>query len=292
MSKPLSRGEAVQIACIWEATARKVGNVHPRAEFADTSYLDFLMSAALIAGSFNSGPERGLGAAILDAVRATTLRIGKNTNLGMILLFAPLCKVSEEQDLRAGVVRVLSELTIADASLAFNAIRLARPGGLGETKEQDVRQEPTVTLLEAMRLAAGRDQVARQYASGFADIFDFGLPVLEDALRRFGCLEAAIIDLQLRWLARESDSLIARKNGMIVANDVQKQAAEVLSAGGIETNEGRRAGRQLDAFLRKEGNRLNPGSTADLIAACLFVALRENRVTPSAPFAWMVEDWL
>ena len=172
------------------------------------------------------------------------------------------------------------------------AIRLANPGGLGDAPEQDVHSEPTVTLLEAMQLAADRDMVARQYANGFADVFDFGVPAFLDAFAKFGCVEAAIIDTQLRWLAAYPDSLIARKNGRAVAEDVQQRAADVLQRGGIETPEGRAAGVALDTHLRSNGNKLNPGTTADLITACLFVALRENKVTPSVPFRWHVPDWL
>ena len=123
-------------------------------------------------------------------------------------------------------------------------------------------------------------------------MFDFGTPAFLDAFDRFGCVEAAVIDSQLRWLAEYPDSLNARKNGPAVAEDVRKRAAEVLRLGGIATPEGRRAGVALDRHLRSDGNRLNPGTTADLITACLFVALRENKVTPSAPFRWHVEDWL
>src|SRR5205085_6039241 len=117
-------------------------------------------------------------------------------------------------------------------------------------------------------------------------------PAFLAAFERFGGVEAAIIHSQLRWLAAYPDSLIARKNGPAVAADVQKRAAEVLALGGIATPEGRRAGVELDRHLRSDGNKLNPGTTADLITACLFVALRENKVTPSAPFRWYVPDWL
>jgi triphosphoribosyl-dephospho-CoA synthase len=134
--------------------------------------------------------------------------------------------------------------------------------------------------------------VARQYANGFADVFDFGVPAFFDAFSRFGCVEAAIIDSQLRWLAEYPDSLIVRKNGSETADDVRRRAAEVMRLGGIATPEGRRAGVALDRHLRSDGNKLNPGTTADLITACLFVALRENKVAPSAPFRWNVPDWL
>jgi triphosphoribosyl-dephospho-CoA synthase len=93
-------------------------------------------------------------------------------------------------------------------------------------------------------------------------------------------------------MAAFPDSLIARKLGLPVAEDVQNRVKHVLSLGGLDTTDGRRAGVELDAHLRSNGNKLNPGTTADLVAACLFVALRENKVKPSAPFRWNVPDWL
>jgi triphosphoribosyl-dephospho-CoA synthase len=285
-------GELVQTACIWEVTARKVGNVHRYADFKQTSYLDFVLSATAIASHFNNGNPCQVGQTINLAVRATMEAVGQNTNLGIVLLLAPLCAIEETSPLRLGVESVLANLSQNDAKLVFEAIRLAKPGGLGDAAEQDVRYEPTVTLLEAMKFATDRDMIARQYVNGFADVFDFGLPTLLDGFERFGCIEAAIIDLQLRWLAKYPDSLIARKNGQAVADDARERASEVMKLGGLTSPEGRQAGTQLDHYLRSNGNKLNPGTTADLIAACLFVVLRENKVTPSARFPWEVEDWL
>lgn len=296
---------AVHVACVWEVTARKVGNVHPGADIPGAAFMDFLLSAGAI--------QHPVGNAFLgrDAVRRGVSKIGQhvksavwntrqvtetNTNLGIVLLLTPLAALHfdlyPELDRRKEVGEVLSRLTVEDARSVFEAIRLAKPGGLGDAPEQDVRAQPTVTLLEAMRLAADRDMVARQYANGFADVFDFGVPAFLDAFARFGCVEAAIIDAQFRWLAEYPDSLIARKNGPAVAEDVRRRAADVLALGGIATPEGRRAGVALDKHLRSDGNKLNPGTTADLITAALFVALREGKVAPSAPFRWPVEDWL
>lgn len=284
-----------RLACVWEATARKIGNVHPSASFEDVEYTQFVASALAIRWDYRWMKERiRIGGMVYEAVRDTRNAIGTNTNLGIILLLAPLATVSPagEFTLRNLAREKLERTNVEDARLVYEAIRVANPGGLGDSPEQDVREEPTVTLLEAMKLAADRDMVARQYANGFAEVFDFGVPAFLSGFERFGCVEAAIIDSQLRWLAEYPDSLIARKNGAAVAADVQRRAAEVLNLGGIATPEGRRAGVELDRHLRSDGNKLNPGTTADLITACLFVALRENKVAPSAPFRWNVPDWL
>ena len=281
----MSCGFLAEVACLWEATARKVGNVHPSRSFGDLEYMQFVMSAAAIRPMFESADERPVGKLVLEAVEATRNRVASNTNLGILLMLAPLAS-SRPLD------EVLATLSIEDAECVYRAIRLANPGGLGDAPEQDVRDAPTVTLLEAMKLAADRDLIARQYANGFADVFDFGVPAFLDAFAKFGSVEAAIVDSQLRWMAKFPDSLIARKNGPAVAEDVRRRAAAALELGGIATAEGRAAGVALDGHLRSDGNKLNPGTTADLIAACLFVALRENKIAPSAPFRWNAPDWV
>lgn len=288
MIRPDELAFALQTACVWEVCARKVGNVHRGAAFAETDLTHFLLSAA-VAGPCLANAPVGVGAAIREAVTATRRAVGQNTNLGICLLLGPLAAADPFG--RDSVAAVLSRLSRADAADVYHAIRLAAPGGLGDAPEQDVRDEPTVTLLEAMRLAADRDLIAREYANGFADVFDFGTPAFLAAFEKFGCIEAAVIDCQLRWLAAFPDSLIARKNGWPVADGVRNRAAEVLTRGGLDTPEGRATGIALDQHLRSDGNRLNPGTTADLVTACLFVALRQNKVNPSAPFRWRVEDW-
>jgi triphosphoribosyl-dephospho-CoA synthase len=272
----------VALACLWEATARKIGNVHPGASFADMEYFDFVKSGLALEDAWRQ-PLPHLGERIAQGVEATRAVVEKNTNLGIVLLLAPLLDRRESR---------LLETTLEDARELYRAIRLASPGGMGKAKAQDVYEEPTVTFLEAMALAADRDMIARQYANGFADVLDFGVPAFLEGIERFGCIEAAVIECQLQWLAEFPDSLIARKNGTDVAVGVQQRAAEVLSLGGLKTSEGIAAGVALDCDLRQHGHRLNPGTTADLVTACLFVALREGKVDNTLPFRWNVPDWL
>ncbi len=271
-------------ACVWEAAARKVGNVHPRASFANTTYLDFVQSALAIHDTMN---ENDIGMTVYRGVLATREIVGQNTNLGILLLLAPLNQLPEQT-----MSAVLSALTVRDAELVYDAIQAAQPAGLGSVAEQDVKHYPSVTLLDAMKLAADRDLIARQYANNYADVFELGVPALLKGFNVYGCVEAAIIHCQFAWMAAFSDSLIARKNGLAVAENVQKRMQEVIALGGLATAEGRAAGVALDAHLRSDGNKLNPGTTADLVSACLFVALREGTLKLNAPFAWKVEDWL
>lgn len=275
--EPTSPGRLARLACLMEATARKPGNVHPGAAFDDLAYLDFVRSADVIAAPLDRARDVGVGAAVLDAVRATRKVVATNTNLGMILLLAPLAAVPDGVDVRDGVRDVLDLLTVDDARLAYQGIRLACPGGLGSVPEHDVADEPTITLLSAMSLAAARDAVARQYATAYEDVFLLGLPALSTALRREGLpTEAAIIRAYLTLMAHRPDTLIARKRGESVALDAARRAALILEKQWPRTPESITALREFDAWLRADGHARNPGATADLIAATLYVALRDH----------------
>jgi ribosomal protein S6--L-glutamate ligase len=262
-------------ACLWEATARKAGNVHPYANFRDVTFNDFISSATAAAPEIARAVNRPLGETILAAIRVTREVVNTNTNLGIVLLLAPLAKADTPRDVR----EVLERTTVEDSRQVFEAIRLAVPGGLGEVKNQDVRDEPTLPLRDIMALAADRDLVARQYANAFDDVFSLGVPALLDGLSRFGRLEFAIQHCQLVWLAKHPDSLILRKRGPEVAAGASQRAAEILEIGSIGTPAGREAYANFDRWLRADGHARNPGTTADLITACLFVALRECRIS-------------
>ncbi len=142
--------------------------------------------------------QRRVGITVLEAVRATRRVVRTNTNLGIVLLLTPLAAVPAEEELRGGVERVLAGLDVEDSRLVYEAIRLAAPGGLGRASEQDVYTEPTQTLRQVMALAADRDLVARQYANGFAEVFDDGVPSLSAGLQSTGSLEGAILFAHLR----------------------------------------------------------------------------------------------
>lgn len=289
----LDPGLCAQIACIWEATARKPGNVHRYRDFADSTYTDFLLSAAAIAPVMTTACQRRVGATILDAVRATRRVTGTNTNLGIVLLLAPLASVppplsppnvggDKGGDLRSGVEGVLAGLDVEDARLVYEAIRLAAPGGLGDAPEQDVREEPTQTLRQVMALAAERDVIARQYANGFAEVFDDGVPAILAGLQRTGSIEGAIVFADLHMMAHHPDTLIARKRGWAEAEEAARRAKAVLDSGFAELD-------RFDDWLRAEGHARNPGATADLLTACLFVLLRENTITLPPQLPWSAE---
>lgn len=289
MSEPfrLTVGQCATLACLLEATAPKVGNVHRGADFEDLSFLDFEVSAAVIGPIIERAAEAGIGRTVLDAVRATRHWTATNSNLGMILLLAPLAAVPRESALDAGVQAILDSLAPEDARLVYEAIRCAQPGGLGQADEMDVEYEPPASLLDAMRAADDRDLIARQYANGFRQVFDEVVPWLaDDSCERSDSANARlsltdrIIHAQLNVLAKFPDSLIARKCGPRLAEQAAARAARTLAAGPPTSQDYLRALDDFDFWLRSDGHRRNPGTTADLIAAGLFVVLRDQRVQP------------
>lgn len=277
---------AAQLACLIEVSASKPGNVSPARHFRDTRYEHFLASAAAIGPAMMRAGDRPIGPTVLAAVEDTARWSPSNTNLGIILLFAPLARaaqVGQPGALRESAAAVLAATTVADARAVYTAIRLAHPGGLGRVEEQDVRGEPTATLREVMALAADRDAIAGEYATAFATTFGVGVPTIRGARRSGLSWDDATVETYLTLLARQPDSLIARKQGVDVAHDVVRQATAALAAGGIRTAAGRTEIEALDLALRDPHNAMNPGTTADLTAAALFVVLLEGNWRDGSP---------
>ena len=260
-----------------EVSAQKPGNITPSHDFRDTSYEDMLRSAIAVGPELARAGERGVGETVLAVVEASHRVAPANTNLGIALLLAPLAKAAlDGGPLRTRLGATLRALDVADARDAYAAIRLSGAGGLRERVEHDVRSEPAVGLREAMASAAERDSVASEYVTDYAMTLDTGIPALVAALGDGLSVREAIVELHLRLLERIPDTLIARKRGADAAARVSAGAREVLAAGGVRTAAGRRALRSFDASLREAGNALNPGTTADLVTATLFVALVER----------------
>ncbi len=270
---------AAQLACLLEASAPKPGNVSPFASFRDTTYEDFLASAAAIGPVFALANEHPLGATIRAAVEATARWAPSNTNLGLVLLLAPLARAAlrpGRKTLREQLTATLTDTSVADARHAYMAIRSAAPGGLGRASEQDVADTPTISLRDAMVLARDRDAIAREYATDFETTFAIGAPALRRARSDGLAWRDAIVEAYLTLLATSPDTHIARKLGADAAVTVQRRARTVLDAGGIRTTAGRDATAALDRELRDEANTLNPGTTADLTGAAIYVVLLEG----------------
>ena len=284
------KAAAIRLACVWEARAPKVGNVHPAAAFDDCRFEDFCAAAdriaPILAGADDSSPTRGggsLGDRVWRAILATREVTSANVNLGIVLLIAPLA-ASEN---RAEVAKVLAGMDGRDGAAVYRAIALAAPGGV-KRDEVDERwdvaggnreAESEVDLIAAMRMGRDRDRIALQYADDFRDFFESVVPVMRSALSQTVEIGEAILRGQLRLMASGRDTLIERKCGPQVAEEAVRRAAACLPAsvsGPVDAKEdvteewdkGKIA--DFDSWLRGDGNRRNPGTTADLIAAALY----------------------
>ena len=278
-------------ACALDVAVRKPGNVSADSPGHGMQAAQFLASAEAAAGPLFA-PGRSVGERIEGAVGATLAVAGCNTNLGILLLCAPLARLAELEPRcgmvqgpgagerprdpdawRAGLARVLDALDRDDAAAAFRAITAAHPGGLGRSDAQDVHHPPTVTLKEAMAIAAPRDRIANQYTSAFADLFELGLPTLAAHRGPGGALTpAAVQALFLAYLGRWPDSHIVRKHGTAMGQLVTNEAAvwRSRSADG-EALGADPAFAAWDESLKVRG--LNPGTSADLTVATLCLAL-------------------
>ncbi|MFA7305299.1 MAG: triphosphoribosyl-dephospho-CoA synthase [Hyphomicrobium sp.] len=262
-------------ACRAELDALKPGNVHRHSAGHGMDVAHFERAGEAAAGPI-ADPSLSVGKRILSATDASVAATGLNTNLGIVLLCAPLAKAAGETTFAIGLRRrldmILAALDEQDASDTFAAIRIANPAGLGHVDEGDVRDNPEhLTLIKAMYLAAERDRIAKAYVTAYSDIFDFALPVLQDARRLASDFNLAVTTLHMSLLAEFPDTHISRKYGDAAAAEV-RQDARALKAqwSPVATAKSISALIEFDAKMKSKG--LNPGTTADFVVATLFVA--------------------
>ncbi|MCC8396103.1 triphosphoribosyl-dephospho-CoA synthase [Paraburkholderia sp. MMS20-SJTR3] len=285
---PLEAARAAFLeACALDVSTPKPGNVSAQSPGHGMNAAQFLASADASADALFARGAR-VGQRIFDAVTRTRAAAGCNTNLGIVLLVAPLAAALDEigamdatrattltaTSWRAAVTQVLAKLDVDDARLAYRAIALANPGGLGDAPEQSVHAAPTIGLRDAMQLAAERDSIARQYANGFADIFDTGLAAFAQAPA--DAPQAAMLNVFLAFLAGWPDSHIVRKHGLALAQSVTLAAREQHARWRATAREAARralADPQLDTWdTELKARAINPGTSADLAVVTLFVA--------------------
>lgn len=272
-------------ACLAELDALKPGNAHRHAPHPRLAVEDFETSAHVSAVPLARRGAR-VGARVLGAVEATHAAVGRNTNLGIILLCAPLAAAAEraEPDLRAALGRVLEDLDRADAAAAFRAILVAAPGGLGRAARHDVAAPATVCLREAMAQAAGRDRIALQYVSAFEDVYAIGAPALAAARAAGLAPRWATSAAFLAFLSAFPDTHIARNHGEDAAEAVRREAAG-LREGLRRSDPDRSFVDRLLAFdAALKARDLNPGTSADLTVATLFADALSQHARASCRF--------
>lgn len=280
--QPAEISAAFLDACNAELNALKPGNVHRYSAGHGMEVLHFEQAAKAAAGPI-ADPSLSVGKRILRATEASVAATGMNTNLGIVLLCAPLAKAASETTFDVGLRRrlgnILSALDEQDAEDAFEAIRIANPAGLGAVGDGDVRASSShLTLIAAMHLATERDRIANAYVNVFSDVFDFGLQTLHAArVAPDADPNLAITTLHMALLSEYPDTHIARKYNAEIASEVQHEARALRSYWfPVATAKSIAVLQDFDAKLKQ--SRLNPGTTADFVVTTLFAdALIERK---------------
>lgn len=296
------------IAALLEASGYpKPGNVHRTQDFKETRYEHFLVSSAIISPLLREVAYRGhcaqknqlglndlkLGAQILNGVKANCeWQKGGNTNLGILLLFIPLACAAGmmiEQTspsisrLRSNLGLIIQNSVSDDTINLFKAIQLANPGGLGQVDKFDVGQtQPStlknerINLYEIFRMSSDRDNIAKEWITEFQITFEVGYPFFKKVFLETEDINIAVVHCFLKILATYPDTLICRKHGTALAERVSHEAKEILEKGGLLTN--KELLWNFDQELRKqyEHVKINPGTSADLTAGAIMVALLEG----------------
>ena len=271
-----SLGQMATLACLLEVSAPKPGNVHRGADFEDLTFYDFQTSAVAIGPVFDQAEKQRVGGIVLAALQATQSVVATNTNLGLMLLMAPLAKTTAFDETAMQIV--VNELDATDAEDVYQAIVLAGAGGMGQVEAMDITDEAPESLLAAMHAAQDRDLIAAQYGNGFVDLFTDAVRPLREKLESGAFLTEAIVETHVQFMSRHPDSLIARKCGVEVAEEAMRRAQVVVDARAQDIDLYLRELSELDFWLRSDGHRRNPGTTADFIGAAIFVGLIEDWV--------------
>lgn len=278
--------DAFRAACELDVLAFKPGNVGIDSPGHGMTARDFLTSAE-VAAPHLANRALGVGERIYRAIEATRHAVACNTNLGIVLLAAPLIHAAQRREDRETLAdalrRGLAGIDLEQTAWVFRAIRLAAPGGLGKSARHDVNKPPEATLLTAMREASRRDCIARQYANGYADLFDACRTDLVEARGRWNRPEQQMTALFLGFLADYPDSHIARKHGAASAEGVRQMArrcrAELRQC--ANWADARKPLEQLDRQLKSDG--INPGTSADLSVATWLLDRLQHRDSAFQP---------
>jgi triphosphoribosyl-dephospho-CoA synthase len=293
----------LELAILFEISADKPGNVNLTVGFEGTKYEHFLASAVAAAPWFEFAAEKGI-AFFRGQTRLSDMRLGSimrkcvidvntgqrggNTLLGTIILLSPIAvaagitpfmkgNIFDVGRLRENLKRVVEATTPEDAVDVYEMIRIAHPSGLNKAPDLDVNDpsslnrivEERITLLEVFKIASAYDNVCAEWVNNYPITFEVAYPYLTKQIVQNQNLSVAVTHTFLKVLSEYPDSFIARKVGTKRAAEVSAKAKEIIRLGGFQTREGREAMRRFDLELRKSSNVLNPGTTADIIAAAL-----------------------
>jgi triphosphoribosyl-dephospho-CoA synthase len=273
--KPSRIAQCAQLAMLIELSSTpKPGNVDRCHDYGDLGFHHFLVSAVSAYPFFEraASGDAGVGRLLLEAVRSWgEWNLMGNTHFGSLALLMPLAAAAGRPGhLPDELGRVLDSTTVEDAIDFYDAFELAgaRVAEVDEFSLKDPEAQKELrrqgrTLLDLMRLSQGHDLIAREWSTCYRRSFQLS-SILERRVSRLGINDGVVLTY-LEALSQEPDSLVLAKFGQERARRVSLQAGEALK------DESLALAKALDRELLLED--VNPGSTADIIASSLFIAL-------------------
>lgn len=263
----MNAAERAQIAMMLEVSAYpKPGNVDRCHDFDETRFEHFLASIIFARPALEEA-ERGkgrIGEIIKHAVQQTNCHRGGNTHFGAFILLIPLIYGGDIP----GAMEAIGRTDVSDAvafykAFAMTSVRILPSDDMdvNDPKTLDLLRDRQITLLDVMTHSAANDMVAREWITGF--------PLSRrgaDLLLQSGPGRAGIVGMFITLLAMEPDTFIVKKHGLAVAHEIMLAARDVM--------DGKRDLEEFDAECIGRG--INPGSTADITIAAIYIALGEG----------------
>jgi triphosphoribosyl-dephospho-CoA synthase len=293
----------LELAILLEASAPKPGNVSATTNFDKTSYTHFLASAVAAAPSFETAAQKGIsvsqgkispadvgvGRLIKTCIAdINAWQHGGNTLLGAVILLSPIAVAAgmtsateNFQHLRKNLKLIIESTTPRDAVNMYAAIEIANPSGLGKAPNLDINDPHSVNkilddkipLYNVFKIAEKYDTICSEWVNNYQITFDLAYPTLTKQLQNKDDPNSATVQTFLEVLAKVPDTFIVRKAGIEKSQDISLKARQILNLGGTETPLGKKRLKEFDKELRKSGNLLNPGTTADILAAALALSV-------------------
>jgi triphosphoribosyl-dephospho-CoA synthase len=276
--------ENAQLALLLEvAGTPKPGNVDRHRDYADLRFEHFLAGAVGSLRGLDSAADGGpIGPAFERAVEGMSHQSGGNTQFGALLMVTPLVRAAADGRLDPdGAAAVVEATTVEDACAfyrAFEHVDVAVDDPPEEMASLDVRRGADavddlrargLTLYDVMDLSADRDGVAAEWTTGFERSFEAASWLRDDD----GPMYRRASRTFLRLLADEEDTFVVTRNGPDVAAEATRRARAILDDEDDPERIAERAESLAEEFVERD---VNPGTTADLTAAALFVALERG----------------
>ena len=261
------------LACIYDIEAIKPGNVNLLSGHVDSDFRDFKKSSEITADIISS-KKYTLGSKISLSVSATHDSIKKNTNLGIILLcslFSQALFHEKDISIKDALKCVVEESSSEDVRLLCKSIQVANPAGLGHHETHDVKSSPKINLMDLMKISSQYDNISKQYATSFGDIFDFIIPCLHDSICDLGDVKLAISYTFLKILEKYPDSHLMRKYGAKIAKKTSNEASDLIKILDGDTRHESWGKNLMSLDNHYKMARVNPGTTADLLVVSMMI---------------------